>query len=159
MRTVSFVMLGALIWLGHAELEGQEGQDRIRVQNLMTAEQFRAAGLDRLSASEMEIVDDWFAHTALRIIAASSSGVGSGGDLSEDDLEHFFRSHTISGNEAVAIKLRFSVPVPGSAYLATVHGYPNNRQVCEDLIAPYNTDPSLTTIQGGRYFCEVLRQE
>jgi hypothetical protein len=81
----------------------------------------------------------------------------SGGDLTEEQLETFFRKRTVTGNHAVAIKLRFTVPSPSIAYLGTIHGYPNNLLVCEELIAPYNKDPSLTTIPGGTYFCEVLR--
>jgi hypothetical protein len=158
-RMMPVVVLGALLCLGHSELSGQEALPKITVRGLMTAEQFQAAVLHKLGVRELEIVDEWFAHIALRIIAAAGPGADSGGDLSEEDLEDFFRRHTVSGNRAVAIKLRFSVPTAGTAYLATVHGYPNNRQVCEELIAPYNSDPSLTTIPGGRYFCEILRQD
>lgn len=39
---------------------------------------------------------------------------------------------------------------------ATVHGFPTNMSVCEDLIVPYNKDPSLSVL-GGEYFCEELR--
>jgi len=39
--------------------------------------------------------------------------------------------------------------------LATVHGYPNNMSVCEDLIEPYNNDASLSVISG-QFFCERL---
>jgi hypothetical protein len=156
MRKIVLAVLAAWLWLGHSELAAQERQSRTSVQGLMTAEEFRMAGLHRLAPAELERVDAWFSRTALRIIAASRSQAGSGGDLSETDLEDFFRRHTIEGNQAVAVMLRFSVPEPGIAYLATVHGYPINRQVCEELIAPYNSDPSLTIIPGGRYFCEVL---
>lgn len=78
-------------------------------------------------------------------------------NLSEDDLESFFRGKTISGNYAAAIKLRFTLPLPGVAYIGTIHGYPNNLTVCEELIEPYNADPTLTVIPGGAYFCEELR--
>lgn len=80
-----------------------------------------------------------------------------GRDLSEEQLEGFFRNHTIEGNHAVAAKVRFSVPIPGTAYLLTVHGYPDNLAVCEQLIAPYNEDPNLSVMPGNTYFCEVLR--
>jgi hypothetical protein len=80
-----------------------------------------------------------------------------GRDLSEEGLEAFFRKHTVNGNHAVAAKVRFTVPSPGVAYLLTVHGYPNNLSVCEELIAPYNKDPSLSVMPGNTYFCEVLR--
>ena len=77
---------------------------------------------------------------------------GCGDTITADELEKFFRKHKVNGNYAVAIKKR-SVEV---AYLATVHGYPNNRTVCEQLIAPYNKDPSLSVIPG-EYYCEELR--
>lgn len=80
-------------------------------------------------------------------------------DLSEEELETFFRHHTIANNNAVAIKLNFTVPQPGTAYLGTIHGYPDNVSVCEELIAPYNEDSSLTIIPGGTYYCEVLRSQ
>lgn len=156
MKKIAIVMLAGWVWSGHSEVLAQEQGSRINVQSLMTTEEFRLAGLHRLAPAELDAMDAWFARTALRIIAASQSREGPGGDLAEDELEDFFRRHTVAGNRAVAVKLRFSVPEPGIAYLATVHGYPNNRQVCEELIAPYNADPSLTIIPGGRYFCEVL---
>jgi hypothetical protein len=134
----------------------QEQPSRVNVQSLMTTEDFRAAGLHRLTPAELHALDAWFARTALRIIATSQSRIGADGNLTEDEVEAYFRRHTVAGNRAVAVKLRFSVPEPGTAYLLTVHGYPNNRQVCEELIAPYNADPSMTTIPGGRYYCETL---
>jgi len=98
--------------------------------------------------------------TLLALVSLAGCGfvsTASASDLTEEQIESFFRKHTISGNHAVAIKLRFTVPQPGTAYLGTIHGYPNNRSVCEELIAPYNKDTSLTTIPGGSYYCEVLR--
>jgi hypothetical protein len=44
----------------------------------------------------------------------------------------------------------------GVIHLITIHGFPTNMSVCEDLIAPYNKDPSLS-VMGGEYFCEELR--
>ena len=78
-------------------------------------------------------------------------------DLTESELEGYFRERTISGNRAAAIKINFTVPQPGTAYLGTIHGYPDNLQVCEELIAPYNQDESLTVIPGATYFCQILR--
>jgi hypothetical protein len=144
------------VWFGHSESVGQEPPNRVTVRSLMTADEFRVAGLHKLAPVELDSVDAWFARTALRIIAASRSRTEAGGNLTEDEVEAYFRRHTVAGNRAVAVKLRFSVPSPGTAYLLTVHGYPNNRQVCEELIAPYNADPSTTTIPGGRYYCETL---
>jgi hypothetical protein len=78
--------------------------------------------------------------------------------LTEEQLENFFKKHKIGKHHAVAIKRRFTAPAPGgTAYLATIHGYPNNLSVCEELIAPYNKDPSLSAIPGGYYYCDILR--
>lgn len=77
-------------------------------------------------------------------------------NLTEKELEDFFRKNTINNNYAVAIKLSFTNPTPWTAYLWTIHGYPDNKSVCEELISPYNEDPSLTIIPGSIYYCETL---
>lgn len=58
----------------------------------------------------------------------------------------------MDGNTVAAIKKRSFA----QSYLATVHGYPNNMSVCEELIEPYNKDPSLSGVPG-EYYCEELR--
>jgi hypothetical protein len=75
------------------------------------------------------------------------------GDIASSDLEELFRKHKVEGYNAVALKKRSLGSV---AYLATIHGFSNNRSVCEELITPYNKDPSLSVIPG-EYFCEELR--
>ena len=40
-------------------------------------------------------------------------------------------------------------------WLATVHGFPDNGAVCEELIKPYNNDPSLSVLPGS-YRCKLL---
>lgn len=77
----------------------------------------------------------------------------SGSDLTEDKLDEFFRSHTVSGKHVVAVKRSNSL---GTSYLSTIHGYLNNLSVCEELIAPYNEDASLSVIPGSKYYCEML---
>ena len=44
----------------------------------------------------------------------------------------------------------------GADWLATIHGYPNNTGVCEDLIKPYNQSPELSTLPG-TYYCEDIK--
>jgi len=78
--------------------------------------------------------------------------VTTGDSISSSDLESLFRKHKIDGNHAVALKKRSA----GVSYLVTIHGYPNNLSVCEELIAPYNEDLSLSVLSG-EYFCEELR--
>jgi len=87
------------------------------------------------------------------LLVAGCAGGAFGDSISEVELEKFFRARKVEGNHVVALKKR-SVGVV--AYLATIHGFPDNQSVCEELIAPYNKDESMSTI-GGDYFCEELR--
>jgi len=77
---------------------------------------------------------------------------GCGKTLTEEELESFFRKHKIEGSYPVALKKR-SV---ADAYLATIHGYPDNLSVCKEIIEPYNKNQELSTVEG-EYYCEVLR--
>lgn len=74
-----------------------------------------------------------------------------GDSLKAEELEQFFRKHKIDGNSAVALKKRSIT----ESYLVTIHGYPNNFSVCEQLIEPYNKIASKSAV-GGNYYCEVL---
>lgn len=53
------------------------------------------------------------------------------GDISSSELEDFFRKHTVDGKHAVAMKKRSLGSV---SYFATIHGYPNNLSVCEEVV-------------------------
>lgn len=75
------------------------------------------------------------------------------GSITSAELESFLRHHPVDGHEPVALKKR-SLGV--DSFLATIHGFPNNLEVCGELIAPYNTDPSKSVVSG-TYFCEELR--
>ena len=79
--------------------------------------------------------------------------VTTGDTIASSDVEELFRKHKVDGRRAVALKKR---SLGGVGYLATIHGFPNNRSVCEELIEPYNKDTSLSAIPG-EYFCEELR--
>ena len=155
MRIIPILLLGISICVASKDLSAQV-PSWINVRDLMSAEDFRTTGLHKLTPEEIAFFDGWLSETLIRLMAVTRPG-GTGADLTEEEVEDFFRRHTVSGNHAAAIKLRFTIPRPGTAYLGTIHGYPNNLQVCEELIEPYNKDPSLTIIPGSRYFCEVLR--
>jgi hypothetical protein len=91
-------------------------------------------------------------------LVAMAAGCGPvsvtfGDSVTAAEVEQFFRKHRVDRIPAAALKKR-SV---GVQYLATVHGYPNNLSVCNEIIAPYNRDSSLSTIPG-TYFCEELRK-
>jgi hypothetical protein len=155
MRIVPILLLGTSISFASKDLSAQF-PSWITALDLMSAEDFRATGLHKLTPEEIAVLDGWLGETFIRLMAATQRG-GADADLTEAEVEDFFRRHTVCGNHAAAIKLRFTIPQPGTAYLGTIHGYPNNLQVCEGLIEPYNDDPSFTVIPGARYFCEVLR--
>jgi hypothetical protein len=79
--------------------------------------------------------------------------VATGDNVTSSEVEAFFRKHKVDGNHAVAMKKRSLGVV---AYLGTIHGFPNNFSVCEEVLAPYKKDASLSTIPGS-YFCEDLQ--
>lgn len=78
--------------------------------------------------------------------------ITTGDSISTVALENFFKKHKVEKNRAAALKKRSL----GDSYLATIHGYPNNLAVCEELIAPYNKSTSKSIVPGS-YYCEELR--
>jgi len=75
-----------------------------------------------------------------------------GDSITAEELESFFRKHKVDGNYPVALK-KHSI---GDSYLATIHGYPDNLSVCQQIIEPYNKNKKSSAIEG-EYYCEVLR--
>jgi hypothetical protein len=67
----------------------------------------------------------------LVILVLVSAGCGPvtvtiGNSITDAELEQFFRQHKVDGNYAAALKKNSL----GTSYLATIHGYPNNLEVC-----------------------------
>ena len=87
------------------------------------------------------------------LTACGQAKIAASSAITSEELESFFRHHTVNDHHAVALKKRSAA---GDSYLATVHGYPNNLAVCQQLIKPYNEDPQLS-VMSGQYFCEELR--
>lgn len=77
---------------------------------------------------------------------------GCSGNISDSELEKFFRKHTVDGNVPVALKKKGIA----ESYLATIHGFPDNMSVCNDLAEPYNNNPDKSVIMG-EYYCKELR--
>lgn len=77
----------------------------------------------------------------------------SGESIESKELESFFRKHKVDENYPVALKKH---SLGGESYLATMHGYPNNLSVCQQLIEPYNKGTE-SSVVAGTYFCDVLR--
>lgn len=70
----------------------------------------------------------------------------------EEKLRIFFKENKIGRTTDYAfIKNSFA----GKAYLITIHGYADNKSVCEKLVQEYNDNPELSTIKG-QYSCEPL---
>lgn len=90
---------------------------------------------------------------AVVITGCTSITVISGDSITESELEGFFTKHKVEGNVVAALKKRSAGVV---SYLATIHGYRNNLSVCEELVAPYNKDASMS-VMPGEYYCEELR--
>ena len=90
---------------------------------------------------------------SLLLAGCGNLSVTTGSSISSEELETFFRKHSIDGNPAVALK---KSSLGTASYLATIHGYPNNLQVCESLIEPYNRDQAMSSV-AGTYYCQALR--
>lgn len=92
-----------------------------------------------------------------KIALAETAQPAADDGITQEALESYFRANPVDGSLAVAVKVRFTSPEPGVAYVATVHGYGSrNMQVCEELIAPYNDSPHMSTIHSNTYYCELL---
>jgi hypothetical protein len=94
----------------------------------------------------------WIAFVAAGTACAPGTNI-PGASITDADLESFFRNHPVDGNHVAALKKRSAGVI---SYLATVHGYPNNLSVCEELIKPYNENTSQSVLPGD-YYCEELR--
>ena len=70
-------------------------------------------------------------------------------NISQKDLIEFFATHRV-GNSS-----NYGVIKNGEDYLITVHGYLDNKAVCEELIKPYNSDKTLSVLPG-TYQCQKL---
>lgn len=91
----------------------------------------------------------------LLVLGASLAFATTGcdyGESAEEGLRRQLAEHPTSSAPAVMIKKR---NFAGDAWLATVHGYPTNLSVCEQLIEPYNENSELSTFDG-EYYCEEI---
>lgn len=70
----------------------------------------------------------------------------------EEGLKDHLRKYPVAQSQAVMLR-KVSI---ADAWLATIHGFPDNMAVCQDLIKPYNADKDRSVIPG-RYYCEPIR--
>lgn len=73
-------------------------------------------------------------------------------DAFESRLAQVYYSKPSGYSRAYAIKKN---SMAGPTWLASVHAYPDNKSVCEQLIAPYNSG-ELSSVLPGEYYCEEL---
>jgi len=97
---------------------------------------------------------------ALGVSAALLSGCSEALGSSAEDLNEYERSlqeayatRPEGSDDAAAL---FKDGPAGRAWLATIHGYPNNLEVCEELIAPYNSDQTMSDLPG-TYRCRYVQ--
>ena len=72
--------------------------------------------------------------------------------ITEEDIKKYFNTHKTSSTAFMLIK---NSKVGGDASLAVIFGLMDNQKACEELIAPYNKDSTLSIIDGV-YRCEKL---
>jgi formate hydrogenlyase subunit 3/multisubunit Na+/H+ antiporter MnhD subunit len=70
-------------------------------------------------------------------------------EIPQEELARFFQHNQVGGTPDYAMIKN------GSIHLLTIHGYADNRLVCEMLIKPYNEDESLS-VMPGQYACRPL---
>ena len=71
--------------------------------------------------------------------------------VTQEAVKEFFAKNRVGSSADYAVMKN------GTDYLATIHGYGNDREVCLQLIEPYNRNPSLSTIPG-QYTCVPLNK-
>jgi hypothetical protein len=70
-------------------------------------------------------------------------------DQQEKNLKKYFAKNKMGNSPDYAIIKN------GTDYIATIHGMADDLAVCQQIIKPYNENPSLSTFQGD-YACVPL---
>ena len=72
----------------------------------------------------------------------------------QEDVKKFFSKNKVGNSPDYAFVKN---GIAGQDHLLTIHGYANDKAVCEALAKEYNNDPSLSTVQG-TYQCIPLNK-
>lgn len=72
--------------------------------------------------------------------------------ITDEDIKKYFNDHKTSSSAYMIIK---NSEIGGDANLAVIFGLMDNQRACEELIAPFNKDSTLSVIKG-IYRCEKL---
>jgi hypothetical protein len=70
-------------------------------------------------------------------------------EISQEKLKEYFKNHKVGRSSDYAVMKN------SNDYLLTIHGYMDDREVCESLIKNYNEDPKLSVLPG-TYSCIQL---
>ena len=70
-------------------------------------------------------------------------------EVTQEKLKEYFKNHKVGRSSD------YMVVKNGTDYLLTIHGYMDDREVCESLIKNYNEDPKLSVLPG-TYTCIQL---
>ena len=87
MRSTTLVILLALSSPAFAQ---QSQSPTLNVRNLMTAEEFTGAGLDKLTNAEMDLLNAWLQRLAVSLLDLSGSGVSNSREVIESQIEGSF---------------------------------------------------------------------
>jgi hypothetical protein len=87
------------------------------------------------------------------LLAVAACDENSTHEKNEQGLREYFIKHPVASGQAYMVMKKNAL---AKSWLATIHGYPDNQRVCNDLIKPYNDDPKQSVIEG-QYFCEAVR--
>lgn len=90
---------------------------------------------------------------AVVLLAGTLAACSQDKQSNEAQLRDFLKAHPVASDPPVAVMKRNAA---GDAWLITVQGYADNQATCEQLIEPYNSDPSLSTV-AGTYYCDPIR--
>ncbi len=123
--------------------------DTLSIYNIYRARLFEAAALE-LKGEDVRAVSLF----AIGLLAACDTP-GPMESLAEFEGDLRTTYSEKPGAPAYGI---FKNNAAGDAWLATVHGYPDNRLTCEQLIAEYNEESELSVFDG-TYRCEPITAE
>ena len=95
MRPLLPFLLALFVGVGAtARVAGQTPSVQLDVRQLMTAKDFAATGLAKLSGDEVRQLNQWLTTLALRILQTSQGGPGGCGDVIESQIEGTFNGWT-----------------------------------------------------------------
>jgi hypothetical protein len=146
-HTARVLSVFVLVVLASGDLVAQSQSD-IRVRDNMTPEEFRAAGLEKLDAVELSILDAWFAKVAVQIRQLSSEGqVGRRGRVTPSQPLDF---SSLEGASVVA---------EDGTFLGTITLNRVDAKSLLNEVGRYGSEVSRTSIfnEVGRYGGEVAR--